>query len=325
MPMICDVHAHYLPRSFSDFMGDRYWPRVGQASRTGLACHPFSDLPEDISGRFDLMDAAGVGKQVLSPHWPPYLPDEAEGVHAIKLLNDGYAELARRFPDRISSYVMLPLPHIDASLKEMARGFDELGCVGVNMNIVCLGRSIAEDEFDPLYAEMNRRGVVLFVHPAGSGGCTPFINDWNYTGSVGTSLEVATFVLHMIAKQIPYRYPNIKFIVPHLGGPIPMLLNRLDKQGQSPRAGHPNLAEAPSVTARKFYYDTVCYGMKAAFICALEAFGADHLVTGSDYPVLQDYEAYNETFAYIERLGLKKADTDLILHHNAQKLFGFSH
>ena len=54
----------------------------------------------------------------------------------------------------------------------------------------------------------------------------------------------------------------------------------------------------------------MCYGSKAAFTCALEAFGADHLVTGSDYPVLQDYEEYKETFAYIERLGLAKADTD---------------
>ena len=68
-----------------------------------------------------------------------------------------------------------------------------------------------------------------------------------------------------------------------------MLLNRLDEQGQSP-SDHPNLAEAPSVTAKKFYYDTVCYGSKAAFICAFEAFGDDHLVTGSDYPVLQDFE-----------------------------------
>ena len=139
---------------------------------------------------------------------------------------------------------------------------------------------------------------------------------------MGTSLEDAAFVLHMIAKQIPYRYPNIKFIVPHLGGPIPMLLHRLDQQGQR---DHPNLAEAPSATAGKFYYDTVCYGSKAAFCCALEAFGEDHLVTGSDYPVLQDYEAYKETFAYIERLGLPKADTDKILHHNAQALFGFRH
>jgi predicted TIM-barrel fold metal-dependent hydrolase len=74
-----------------------------------------------------------------------------------------------------------------------------------------------------------------------------------------------------------------------------------------------------------FYYDTVCYGSKPAFLCALEAFGADHIVTGSDYPVLQDWEVYRETFAYIERLGLPKEVTDKILHHNAQKLFGFDH
>jgi predicted TIM-barrel fold metal-dependent hydrolase len=91
------------------------------------------------------------------------------------------------------------------------------------------------------------------------------------------------------------------------------------------RHGHPNLAEAPSVIAKKFYYDTVCYASKPVFICALEAFGADHLVTGSDYPILQDYEAYKETFAYIERLALSKSDTDKILHHNAQALFGFDH
>jgi len=257
---------------------------------------------------------------VLSPHWLPYLPDEAECVRAVRMLNDGYAELAHRHPKRIASYVMLPLPHIDVALREMERGFDQLGCVGVNMNIICLNRSIAETEFEPIYAEMNRRGAILFVHPAGTGICSPFINDYRFRGAVGTSLEDATFVLHMIAKQIPHRYPNIKFIVPHLGGPIPMLLHRLDKQG---RRDHPNLAEAPSVTAKKFWYDTVCYGSKAAFTCALEAFGADHLVTGSDYPVLQDYETYRDTFGYIERLGLPQADVEKILHHNAHALFGF--
>ncbi len=101
----------------------------------------------------------------------------------------------------------------------------------------------------------------------GSGICSPFIVDYNLRAAVGTSLEDATFVLHMIAKQIPHRYPNIKFIVPHLGGPIPMLLNRLDQQGQS-QSGHPNLAEAPSVTAKKFWYDTVCYGSKAGLYSA---------------------------------------------------------
>lgn len=319
--MICDVHAHYIPKNFSDLMGDRFPPAVGQPQKLGLARHPLSDSPSDIEGRFELMDAAGVEKQILSPHRPPYLPDEEECVKAVRMLNDGYADLAHRYPDRIASYVMLPLPHIDAALKEMERGFDELGCVGVNMNISCLNRSIAESEFEPVYEEMNRRGAVLFVHPAVTGICSAFINDYNYTASVGTSLEDATFVLHMIAKAIPYRYPRIRFIVPHLGGPIPMLLNRLDRQGASFLK---DLPELPSETARKFFYDTVCYGSKAAFLCALEAFGADHLVTGSDYPVLQDWESYKETFAYIERLGLAPADADRILNKNAQRLFGFS-
>ena len=66
-----------------------------------------------------LMDEAGVEKQVLSPNHPPYLPDEAECVKAVQMLNDGYADLAHRYPQRIASYVMLPLPHIDAALKEM--------------------------------------------------------------------------------------------------------------------------------------------------------------------------------------------------------------
>ena len=46
-------------------------------------------------------------------------------------------------------------------------------------------------------------------------------------------------------------------------------------------------------------------------------------MTGSDYPVLQDYESYKETFAYIERLGLAPAVCNQILHQNARRLFGF--
>jgi 6-methylsalicylate decarboxylase len=320
--MICDVHAHYIPKQFSDFMGDRFTPAIGAPAPTGIARHPVSDSATDIRGRLELMDAAGVEKQILSPHRQPYLPDEADCVKALHLLNDGYADLAHRFPSRVASYVMLPLPHIDASLREMDRGFSQLGCVGVNMNISCLGRSIAEPEFEPIYAELNRRGAILFVHPSVTGVCSPVINDWGFRASIGNSVEDAMFVGHMIAKQIPFRYPNIRFIVPHLGGPTPMLLNRLDTQGIRDLGG---LSELPSVTARKFWYDTVCYGSKAALTCACEAFGAEKLVTGSDYPVLQDWEEYRDTFAYIRQVGLADDVANRILHHNAQELFGFPH
>src|SRR5260370_240324 len=148
--MICDVHAHYTPKNFSEFMGDRFASPVHLPVKRGMARHPFSDSPEDIEGRFKLMDEAGVEKQVLSPNHPPYLPDEAERVKAVQMLNDGYAHLAHPYPTRIASYVMLPLPHIYAALETMERVFDQLGCFGVSMNIILLNHSIAQTEFESI-------------------------------------------------------------------------------------------------------------------------------------------------------------------------------
>ena len=103
---------------------------------------------------------------------------------------------------------------------------------------------------------------------------------------------------------------------------IPMLLQRLDNQAPSQ---HPDLPERPSVTARRFHYDTVGHGSQAALLCAWKAFGADHLVAGSDYPVLLAFETYRQTFHYIRESGLPAEDIDKILNHNAQILLGLDH
>jgi hypothetical protein len=52
--MICDVHAHYTPRNFSEFMGDRFASPVHLPVKRGMARHPFSDSAGDIEGRFTL-------------------------------------------------------------------------------------------------------------------------------------------------------------------------------------------------------------------------------------------------------------------------------
>ena len=101
-----------------------------------------------------------------------------------------------------------------------------------------------------------------------------------------------------------------------------MQLQRLDNQ--APRQ-HPDLPEPPSVTARRFHYDIVGHGSHAALLCAWKAFGADHLVAGSDYPVLLAFEPYRQNFHYIRDCGLPDADVDTILNHNAQKLLGLPH
>ena len=184
-------------------------------------------------------------------------------------------------PDRLAAYAALPLPHLDAALAELGRCLDELAMIGVSLQCFCFDESLAAERFDVMYEELNRRKAVVFFHPCVNGLCSPFITQWGLAPTAGTVFEDTTIALHLILRQLPHRFPDISFIVPHLGGALPMLLNRLDNQLPLSR---PELPEKPSATARRFYYDTVGHGSAAALRCAVDAFGADRILPGSDYP-----------------------------------------
>ena len=316
---IVDIHAHHHPDAYTAALA----PLRPTAPPRIFGSHPDTDDEAHIQARLAMMDAAGVGLQVLSPAatLAPYGLDKDAAVHAARVGNDANAELAERYPDRFKSFVSLPLPHIDASLRELRRGMDELDMVGVNLHISVLGRSVAEDEFLPIYEEINRRAGVVFFHPCANGICSPMITDYGLSAAVGTSLEDATIALHLIAKRIPSRFPAITFVIPHLGGPMPMLLERLDNQFSMRQQ---NLPEPPSVTARRFYYDTVAHGSQAALLCAWKAFGADHLLPGSDFPVLLSFETYARTFSWIKEADIPRADIEQILERTAPTVLGLS-
>jgi predicted TIM-barrel fold metal-dependent hydrolase len=263
------------------------------------------------------MAEAGVGRQVLSIASGFYSDDAAEGLWCVTGVNDELSQLCAERPQQFSFWASLPLPHIDAALRELDRVLALPGCVGVLINCFILNRSIADEAFDPLYAELNRRRGIVFLHPCQNGVMSPLINEWGLTGCAGASIEDSIAAMHLIRRQIPGKYPNVRFIVPHFGGILPMLLNRLD--GQMPQQG---FGEPPSLTARRFFYDTVGWGSRAALKAALEAFGASQLVPGSDYPILLPWESYAQTFRHIEEAGLDPAITRQILHYNAHTLLG---
>ena len=314
--MIVDIHAHYHPDAYCEAISKLYGRTV-----TNFRPHPDTDNPEHIKTRLQQMDEAGVRLQVLSPAagHAPYGEDEALAVEAARMINDMNAALVKQHPDRFKSFVSLPLPHVEASLAELRRAYDELDMIGVNLHISVLDRSVAEDEFLPIYEEVNRRKGVIFYHPFGNSICSPMIADYGFGAAVGTSLEDAVIGLHLIAKQIPARYPDITFIIPHLGGPVPMLLPRLNNQFSMQSRGLP---EPPADTARRFYYDTVGHGSEAALTCAVMAFGAEHVLPGSDYPVLLSFETYKDTFDWIRHTGLSDKEKELILEKNVPALLG---
>src|SRR5918996_1955652 len=217
--MIVDIHAHYFPKAYNDKLVSIGGKSLPEAARALTARPMRNDAVAGIETRLQQMDDAGVRLQILSPAAsPPYAEKEADAVAAARLINDAYAELGRKYPGRFNAVVSLPLPHIDASLREMERGLDQLGMLGVSMTCSCFDRSTAEAEFEPLYEEMNRRGAVLNYHPIQNGICSPMINDYRFTVSVGASLEDSAIVLHLIARRVATRYTNITYVVPHLGG-----------------------------------------------------------------------------------------------------------
>ena len=98
---------------------------------------------------------------------------------------------------------------------------------------------------------------------------------------VGAPVEDTISIMQLITHGIPARYPDIKIINSHLGGALPMLLQRADDQY---RWEAPDTPERPSVAARRMWYDTVGHGHVPALRCAIDSFGADRLLLGTDFP-----------------------------------------
>ena len=312
-----DIHGHIYPNEYLDML-DRMG---GGGAGTHIArIAPGSGSPDELASRFQMMDRAGVKMQVLSaaPQLP-YFAKKEDAITAARYINDAYADYVRRYPDRFVAYVATPLPHVDAAIEEMRRGLDTLGMVGVTMGTSVLTQSVADPMFDPFWEEMNRRGTILFFHPHGLGACSPLIQSNNLTWPIGATIEDTTVVAHLIAKQIPKRYPRVRIIVPHLGGEISMLMQRLDNQRVLYMAAD---AERPSVTAKRFWYDTVSHAYVPALRLACESFGADRILLGSDYPY-EVGDLYQRCVDYVKDpgLGLTPAQIEGILDRNAQALF----
>jgi predicted TIM-barrel fold metal-dependent hydrolase len=317
--MIVDVHAHMLPRRLGPIL-KRNNLNLMMIPAITPAGTPTDDSEAEVDARLKLMDKAGTDIQILSPPPIPALATKADTIEAAQIVNDSFAKLIRRHPDRFRAFAWLPLPYVDVALAEMRRAIDSLALAGVNLLCATAReRSTADVEFDPLYDEMNKRGTIVFYHPYVNGICSPLVNNYQLTGMVGVGFEDTIIVLHLIGRQIPHRFPNIKMIVPHLGGMLPLCLSRIDNLMQ---LAHPNLPELPSNTIRRFWYDSVSHGSAVALRCACEAFGATQIIAGSDYPAFERFGGYGESFREISAAGLPAADVMKILRGNAANLFG---
>ena len=307
--MRIDVHAHYYHATYVDRLA-RNGGDTRPAARAPGAAMTFEE-------RVGLLDGAGIHVQVLSVGaLQPNFANAEEATAAARLNNDLYADICQRNGGRFSAFATVPLPHIDATLTELARAIDVLGMVGVNIGCSIAGRPLDDAAFAPFFTELNRRGTVVFLHPVGC-GCGPFLEDLGLDFPLGAPFEDSIAALRLVLAGVVQRFPKIRFIVPHLGGTLPFLVTRLDNSSVAMRWEY-----KPSEHLKRLWYDSI-NGNVAALCCAREAFGADKLVLGTDFPHLPG-ERFKQCVTYIQESDLLQEEKDAILDRNAQTLLGLA-
>jgi aminocarboxymuconate-semialdehyde decarboxylase len=245
----------------------------------------------------------------------PYFAKENDAVDAARLGNDIYARIVREYPKRFAAFACTPLPYVQASIEETRRALDHLGMVGVTAGTFVLGKTIADPAFDLFFAELNRRKAVLFIHPTGGSLGSQLIETTKLAWPVGAPLEDTVCLLQFMQANFPSRFPDIKIILPHLGGFAPFLAARLD---QLQDHFLPASAPAPSEQAKYFWYDTV-NANPSSLRCARETLGIEHLLMGTDYPFWRD-DAFKLCVDYVGESGLPAKEVEDILSGNAEKL-----
>jgi predicted TIM-barrel fold metal-dependent hydrolase len=317
-----DVHHHFIPDGYRTFF----------AAARNADGSPAIVPPTNWSLAADLedMDRAGVRTALLSMFVPTTVGTAAQRAALARAINEGAARLVADHPGRFASLAALPLPDVDASLAELAYAADTLGVRGFAVYTNVGDRWIGDRGFDPLFAELDRRRAVLFVHPTTAACCQNLL-----AGVPDNIIEYQTDTTRAIASVVfggvTTRFPGIRFVFSHGGGTMPYLIERflggtvaeivpgVVTSGQ----GGPYVPKQPEGGAlahlRRLHYDTAQCANPVAMRALRTVVGPAQVLFGTDY----FYRTAVETVRGLESCGaFSRAELDAVAHANAALLFG---
>jgi predicted TIM-barrel fold metal-dependent hydrolase len=227
------------------------------------------------------MQHLGVAASVLSLARPGFpFGGAARAAELARVVNEYGADLVREQPARFGIFASVPLPGLDAALREVEYAFDHLSCDGVVLLSNYDGLYLGDPALDELMAELDRREAVLFVHPAtppgpALAGVPVFAADF--------LLETTRVALNMVRNGVLKRYPRLKIMLAHGGGFLPYASHRI--AGLTPMGEDGTLdRDAFLRECGVFYFDTALTASPFS-MPSLLAFAAEgHILFGSDWP-----------------------------------------
>ncbi|HXU09922.1 MAG TPA: amidohydrolase family protein [Blastocatellia bacterium] len=291
--MKLDLHTHYYPEVFfqmirdtpSEFSFDK--DPTGRTIITHRGARFFGITPPmtDPAKRLEDMDRVGIDVEVISLSTPNiFFADAKNQPEVARILNDAYAELIARHPKRFKGFASIPMDNPDAALLELHRAIDELKLNGVVLLSNIQGRALTAPGYRPFFEEADRMRLCIFLHPMIPVYSEPF-KEYVLGPLVGFPFDTTLAVARMCFAGMLRELPNIRWVIGHLGGAIPYLMERLDNGYRDFAECRVNIDELPSVYLKRLYYDTVTFSAYNLRL-ARDLVGVDHMVMGSDYPHL---------------------------------------
>ena len=138
-------------------------------------------------------------------------------------------------------------------MAELGYAFDTLGADGVIVETNAHGVYLGDQRLEPVFAELARRRATVLVHPT-SPPC------WQQTAlgrprpMIEFIFDTARAVTGLILAGTLTRHPGMNIIVPHGGGALPLLADRIKAfLSASPSLHDP--APDPVAQLRRLYYD----------------------------------------------------------------------
>jgi predicted TIM-barrel fold metal-dependent hydrolase len=268
-----DVHHHIFPPGYIEAIGAA---RFASLSASGKV------PPWSAEQSLELMEQQNIEVAMTSVSAPGIdLGDPAETRRLAQRCNDYAARLVSDRPGRFGAFASLPLPDVDAAIQEVDRCFDDLGADGVVLLSNYGGLYLGNPLFNKLFAHLNARKAVVFLHPTASGfpNCHPDVSASTLEFPFDTARAVASLLYERVFDQ----YPHIRFIISHAGGAAPYLAWRMNDLSKK----NLRLQQAGPVDIwgmlRRQYFDTALSSHWPIFRLLGELTAPSNFLFGSDF------------------------------------------
>jgi predicted TIM-barrel fold metal-dependent hydrolase len=304
-PRRIDVHHHFFPPAYLDRMaavvGNKPSPLMTGWSAAGVLEH---------------MDKTGVATAVasISP-WGQHFKDAAQAADTARICNDYAAQMRSDHPGRFGLFAAMPLPDIDATLKEIAYALDTLKADGVGLMTSYGDKFPGDPAFAPVWEELNRRSAVVYFHPNTPACCGSLVPDaqpsmleWPY--------DTGRAVVSLLLGGVLAKYPNIRWIFSHAGGPVPALAGRIVNMTRNRKDLAQIAPQGVMHELTRLYYDTANAAFPPTMAALLKFVPVSQVLFGSDYP----YYSLEENVGNLAEIPLTQAERQAIDRANAARL-----